>query len=328
MRTASTRGGQCAFCAFRASERRSPPLQRQDGARRYGSKITATSGGSRTVYRPSVKASRSSHVSWQSETSRGQNLVSSNLPLKRPESAYNAFGELVETECIKLEQRLYKGPLDRVAAWGIASKYHLTKELDDFKTSVKSATERASSKRMISKDANPLFYHLRQAFITGHTPALAAELQFRFLTSVVKANGLSTESTTGLQKKLADLRFPVEWYPATRAMQRTIHLHVGPTNSGKTYHALKRLEAAKTGIYAGPLRLLAHEVYTRFNAMGKKCALITGEERRIPEGLDTIMNSCTVEMIPLNTAVDVAVIDEIQMLGDDDRGWAWTQAFL
>jgi ATP-dependent RNA helicase SUPV3L1/SUV3 len=64
------------------------------------------------------------------------------------------------------------------------------------------------------------------------------------------------------------------------------------------------------------------------NAKGKPCALVTGEERRIPEGMKNFMSSCTVEMVPLNTKVDVAVIDEIQMLGDRDRGWAWTQAFL
>ncbi|MBN6743318.1 hypothetical protein JKG47_23235, partial [Acidithiobacillus sp. MC6.1] len=40
------------------------------------------------------------------------------------------------------------------------------------------------------------------------------------------------------------------------------------------------------------------------------------------------MNSCTVEMVPLNSKVEVAVIDEIQMIADEDRGWAWTQAFL
>ena len=40
------------------------------------------------------------------------------------------------------------------------------------------------------------------------------------------------------------------------------------------------------------------------------------------------MMSCTVEMVPVNTLVDVAVIDEIQMIGDEDRGWAWTQALL
>ncbi len=130
------------------------------------------------------------------------------------------------------------------------------------------------------------------------------------------------------QEKLADLRYPVEWYPATRAVQRKIVLHVGPTNSGKTYHALKRLEQAHTGIYAGPLRLLAHEVYTRLNAKGKLCDLITGDERVVQEGGAAQMKSCTVEMVPLNTDVDVAVIDEIQMIGHKERGWAWTQAFL
>lgn len=128
------------------------------------------------------------------------------------------------------------------------------------------------------------------------------------------------------QEKLADLRYPVEWYPATRAVQRKIILHVGPTNSGKTYHALKRLEQAKTGIYAGPLRLLAHEVYTRLNAKGRTCDLVTGDEKAAHDGAE--MQSCTVEMVPLNADVDVAVIDEIQMIGHKERGWAWTQALL
>ena len=112
-------------------------------------------------------------------------------------------------------------------------------------------------------------------------------------------------------------------------MHRTIHLHVGPTNSGKTYHALKRLEQAESGVYAGPLRLLAHEVFTRLNAKGKRCTLITGEEKRSPDdSLTSDMQSCTVEMMPLNKTVDVAVIDEIQMIGNAERGWAWTQALL
>ena len=131
------------------------------------------------------------------------------------------------------------------------------------------------------------------------------------------------------QKILADLRYPTEWFPATRGLQREIHLHVGPTNSGKTYHALQALEAAETGMYAGPLRLLAHEVYTRMNAKGKRCVLITGEERRSPdESTESKMVACTVEMATLSRPVDVAVVDEIQMIGGNERGWAWTQAVL
>ncbi|CAI6332529.1 unnamed protein product [Periconia digitata] len=130
-----------------------------------------------------------------------------------------------------------------------------------------------------------------------------------------------------IHKEKADLRYPSEWFPVTRRLRRTIHLHVGPTNSGKTYHALKRLEEAKKGIYLGPLRLLAHEIYTRLNSKGIPCVLVTGEETRMPKEKPR-MWSCTVEMAPLQSKLDVAVIDEIQMISHKERGWAWTQAFL
>ena len=38
--------------------------------------------------------------------------------------------------------------------------------------------------------------------------------------------------------------------------------------------------------------------------------------------------SCTIEMANLNKSFDVAVIDEIQMIKDPQRGWAWTRALL
>jgi ATP-dependent RNA helicase SUPV3L1/SUV3 len=131
-----------------------------------------------------------------------------------------------------------------------------------------------------------------------------------------------------VQEQLVDFSNPVEWYPAARAIQRKIHLHVGPTNSGKTYQALKRLEEAKTGFYAGPLRLLAHEVYTRLTAKGIRCGLITGDEVRVDENAPPLIYSNTVEMVPLGKDMDVGVIDEIQMIADPSRGWAWTRALL
>ena len=48
-------------------------------------------------------------------------------------------------------------------------------------------------------------------------------------------------------------------------MKRKIIFHAGPTNSGKTHQALQRFQNAKSGIYCGPLRLLASEVYQRTN---------------------------------------------------------------
>lgn len=136
-----------------------------------------------------------------------------------------------------------------------------------------------------------------------------------------------SQEESEFQRRLADLRYPTEWFRSARTMQREIHLHVGPTNSGKTYQALKRLQESSSGFYAGPLRLLAHEVYSTFNARGIRCGLVTGDEVKGMEE-DPPITCHTVEMVPLNKEVDVAVIDEIQMIGDKHRGWAWTNALL
>jgi len=130
-----------------------------------------------------------------------------------------------------------------------------------------------------------------------------------------------------------DLRFSGELHPDARQLRRKLILHVGPTNSGKTHQALVALARARTGAYAGPLRLLAHEVFSRFNEgkigdEGRRaCNLVTGEEQRIVDG-DAGLESCTVEMFPLGKRLDVGVIDEIQMIGDPGRGTAWTNAIL
>lgn len=54
-------------------------------------------------------------------------------------------------------------------------------------------------------------------------------------------------------------------YPEARAIQRKVIFHAGPTNSGKTYHAIQRYLAAKSGVYCGPLKLLAHEIFEKSN---------------------------------------------------------------
>ncbi|MBF0127313.1 MAG: hypothetical protein HQM02_08900 [Magnetococcales bacterium] len=113
---------------------------------------------------------------------------------------------------------------------------------------------------------------------------------------------------------------------AARERFRHVTLYLGPTNSGKTYQALRRLAAAENGIYLAPLRLLALEVAETLNAWGTPCNMVTGEERVEVEGARH--TACTIEMLPLGRRYEVCVIDEAQMLGDVDRGWAWTQAIL
>ncbi len=210
--------------------------------------------------------------------------------------------------------------------FGIDSQQKLDQETALFKKMIDKAFALAMASDKTGRKENPLFWNLRNTFIRLDTPGLDRELRHSFQTFLMRQR--FDPAVADLHADLADLRYPYEWYPATRMMQRTVHLHVGPTNSGKTYNALLALERARTGVYAGPLRLLAHEAFTRFTAKDKPCALVTGEEIRYPPDAESWIYSCTVEMTPLNQRVDVAVIDEIQMIANEERGWAWTQAFL
>lgn len=126
-----------------------------------------------------------------------------------------------------------------------------------------------------------------------------------------------------LRKRLL-AAFPT-WQHEGRLVQN-IFLHVGPTNSGKTYHALQALIEAGSGWYLAPLRLLAFEIFDRLNAQGVPCNLLTGEEYiPIPGATFT---AATVEMFNPNESGRCVIIDEAHMLADPDRGWAWTRAFM
>ncbi len=118
----------------------------------------------------------------------------------------------------------------------------------------------------------------------------------------------------------------IEQYPVARRLNRCHHFYLGPTNSGKTYQALLALMAAPSGVYLAPLRLLAMEVRDKLMQAGIPCNLITGEERDLVEGAKHCAS--TIEMMNPSLEVDVAIIDEIQMLQDRDRGCAWTAALL
>ncbi|EJD06226.1 P-loop containing nucleoside triphosphate hydrolase protein [Fomitiporia mediterranea MF3/22] len=150
-------------------------------------------------------------------------------------------------------------------------------------------------------------------------------------------------STLESLQNAVDHTHPEEWYPTARMLRRKIHMHVGPTNSGKTHNALRALAASRRGVYASPLRLLAYEIFDRLNngrivplgadpsappeTFKRLCNLVTGEEvRMISE--DANLLSCTVEMIDTSKRYEVAVVDEIQMLSDPERGGAWTAAVL
>lgn len=115
-------------------------------------------------------------------------------------------------------------------------------------------------------------------------------------------------------------------FPLARSMRRKLILHIGPTNSGKTYQAMQKLQNADTGYYLAPLRLLALEGYETLRENGIAASLITGEEQLLDE--DATHISSTIEMLNFEVDVDVCVIDEVQMIDDRDRGWAWANAII
>ncbi|WP_279356997.1 helicase-related protein [Methylobacterium indicum] len=118
----------------------------------------------------------------------------------------------------------------------------------------------------------------------------------------------------------------IEKFTAARRLGRRIVFHMGPTNSGKTYAALKALTEATTGTYLAPLRLLALENYEALLERGLRAGMVTGEE--VLGETSPTHTARTIETADLTRPVDVAVIDEIQMLSDPDRGWAWTNALF
>jgi ATP-dependent RNA helicase SUPV3L1/SUV3 len=133
------------------------------------------------------------------------------------------------------------------------------------------------------------------------------------------------DTLQGLNRELAFEGYP-DTFPKARRANRVVTLFVGPPNSGKTHAAFERLAQAMDGAYLAPLRLLALEGRDRLVARGVPCSLLTGEENVPADGARVV--SSTIEMVGTNTPIDVAVVDEAQMIFDASRGWAWTQAIV
>lgn len=254
----------------------------------------------------------------------------------------------------------------RLRSLGIARKEYV-KLLDRFRTAIHNGTL-----PLDSYDPQTLSGIVR-ALNNSHDAYSIDKTVTRMFIDFATSEGPSTNDvdTKVLQsiREATDFSHPAEWFPEARSIKRRIIMHVGPTNSGKTHQALQALAAAKTGYYAGPLRLLAYEIWDRLNKgqivpagvtidpsatadddggsdlldgiiptkppvltkehndrFARACNLITGEERRIVA--EDALVSCTVEMLQFDRFVDVAVVDEIQMIADPARGSSWTAAVL
>ncbi len=114
----------------------------------------------------------------------------------------------------------------------------------------------------------------------------------------------------------------------TPAYASSLKAILGPTNTGKTFFAIDRMLAHRSGMIGLPLRLLAREVYHKVvDRIGAQhVALVTGEERIVPPKARYWV--CTVEAMPLDVPVECVAIDEIQVATDFDRGHVFTNRLL
>ncbi len=113
-----------------------------------------------------------------------------------------------------------------------------------------------------------------------------------------------------------------------RARRDGVAALLGPTNTGKTHHAIERMLSFKSGMIGLPLRLLAREVYGRVvqKVGADRVALVTGEEKIKPPSPDYWV--ATVEAMPRDLDVEFVAIDEAQLAADFDRGHIFTDRLL
>lgn len=187
--------------------------------------------------------------------------------------------------------------------------------------------EEGFSESIFTDIKNNKLWEFRLNFLANKFDTVNYKSQISDCFSQLKRNIISEK------KKLEGKKLIMDWvdnnpylstFPLARNTSREFVFHMGPTNSGKTYTAIQDLKKAESGCYLAPLRLLAHEIYDDLNKDGIYCSLVTGEEKiEVPSA--TVVAS-TIEMANFNKMYDVAIIDEIQMITDPLRGWAWVQA--
>ena len=228
----------------------------------------------------------------------------------------------------------YRQPVPAAYAWA----FYRSGDLDAFKAALGDAPPYA--------DADALVEHIEalvergQSGHAGHIASLLPRLQaecarpqpfaeLKLATTRAQdrweRHVAELDTLAGLNSELAFQGYP-DTFDMARRLQRTVTLYVGPPNSGKTHAAFERLSQAHDGCYLAPLRLLALEGRDRLVGRGVACSLLTGEENDPAPNARVV--SSTIEMVNTSKPIDVAVIDEAQMVFDTSRGWAWTQAIV
>ncbi len=144
-----------------------------------------------------------------------------------------------------------------------------------------------------------------------------------------KVNALTSKNMgTKSPNPLAPERISANMKLMSHGSHHGVTAVLGPTNTGKTHLAVERLCAHSSGMMGFPLRLLAREVYDRVVAIKgpKEVALITGEEKILPDGARWLL--CTTESMPVDRDAAFVALDEAQLGADPERGHVFTDRML
>jgi ATP-dependent RNA helicase SUPV3L1/SUV3 len=228
------------------------------------------------------------------------------------------------------EQYSYKCIHDKMGELAQTAWIALYKEINPFKKRDKNLMNRDGEMVTVEEALIQRYEPTRKTIITTATELLTNEIIIKSIFAnkeyAYLHDALIYRDTL---RQMMSEKIPSDYtmfYPMARTMHRHFILHIGPTNSGKTYDAIADLMSARNGVYLAPLRLLALENQEKMNDNGVPCNLYTGEEQIVVEGAKH--TSSTIETLSINQKYDVAVIDEAQLISDDQRGWAWTRAIL
>jgi ATP-dependent RNA helicase SUPV3L1/SUV3 len=228
----------------------------------------------------------------------------------------------------RLEQMFLAAPLEAFTAVAVTE---LTEELGLMRAEVE-ATARELDTMIREREARPLYDVRELRRIVRRALGLVDALglgevldQVRYELRPLDAEARERERVRAMVADRGLVAYR-EYFPIARQLRRELVLFAGPTNSGKTWHALNKLAEEESGVYLAPLRLLALEGQEELEKRGRTTSFVTGEERDIREGAEFVAS--TIEMLDARRVVDAAVIDEVQLLSDPDRGWAWCQALV
>jgi ATP-dependent RNA helicase SUPV3L1/SUV3 len=236
---------------------------------------------------------------------------------------------------VTVRARVAGGPLERLLLAGDMERFlpvarsALAEELDRARQAARDAAD-AIDALVQDRVRRPLYNDRALRRIVARAVREADELgdaleRIRFEADPLDREAAERERVRTLVEERGLIAYR-DYFPRARGLARELVLYVGPTNSGKTWRALNELAAGGSGMYLAPLRLLALEGQEELEKRGRVASYITGEERDIREGATLVAS--TIEMMDTTRVVDTAVIDEVQLLTDADRGWAWCQAVV